>query len=377
MRKWISFILAMCMIFTLAACNNEAPPSGSEPEQTERSSNTDAHSEPTRTPDVQTPPPSGGLGNASGSKILIAYFTWADNTVVSNPGSAQVDAVTSASVLPPGNTTKLAGWIQKETGGDLFQIITTEPYSSHYDECLDRAADEKAAGARPALTVHLDNMNDYDVIFLGYPNWWYTCPMAIFTFLEEYDFSGKTVIPFCAHGTGGLASSVKDITAALPDSTILEAFGSYRPDVYSAGGDVVAWVQGLGIEYAKAAGDIAGETRVKLAFDGNEVIVTMYDNPASKDFLSMLPLTLTFEDYNNKEKISSLPRNLTTEGAPPAIDPVAGDFTYYAPWGNLAIFYKDHMSSNNSLKSLGHIDSGAPLLAGISGEFEVIIEKVD
>ena len=76
----------------------------------------------------------------------------------------------------------------------------------------------KAANARPELVNHIDNIEDYDVVFLGFPNWWYTAPMAIFSFIEEYDFSGKTVVPFCAHGTGGLVSSTADITAALPAS---------------------------------------------------------------------------------------------------------------------------------------------------------------
>lgn len=128
-------------------------------------------------------------GEGSETNILIAYFTRAENTHVENPEAVDVDAATSASVLPPGNMAKMAGWIHERVGGDLFSIVVTEPYSE-----------------------------DYAVIFLGFPNWWYTALMAVFSFIEEYDLSGKTVIPLCAHGTGGLASSVKDITEALPDS---------------------------------------------------------------------------------------------------------------------------------------------------------------
>lgn len=185
--------------------------------------------------------------NFENIKILIAYFTWADNTYVENPDEVDTDATTSASVLPPGNTGKIAEWIREETGGDVFRIIVTEPYSSDYDECLDRAADEKKENARPLLTAQVDNMEEYDVVFLGYPNWWYTAPMAIFSFVEEYDLSGKKVIPFCAHGTGGLASSVKDITAKLKDSEILEPFSVYRPDVDSAQEDVNTWIKNLDI----------------------------------------------------------------------------------------------------------------------------------
>ena len=184
------------------------------------------------------------------SNILIAYFTWADNTVVSDPAAVDVDATTSASVLAPGHVAQMAGWIQEATGGDLFSIQVTEPYSSDYDQCLDRAADEKAENARPALSTSVSDMEDYDMVFLGYPDWWATCPMAVFTFLDSYDFTGKTVIPFCAHGTSGLAASVRDIRAALPDVTVLDAVGVQRPGMDTpldtAEAAVQEWLDELG-----------------------------------------------------------------------------------------------------------------------------------
>ena len=188
--------------------------------------------------------------DTTASNILIAYFTWADNTVVSDPAAVDVDATTSASVLAPGHVAQMAGWIQEATGGDLFSIQVTEPYSSDYDQCLDRAADEKAENARPALSTSVSNMEDYDVVFLGYPDWWATCPMAVFTFLDSFDFTGKTVIPFCAHGTGGLAASVRDIRAALPDVTVLDAVGVQRPGMDTpldtAEATVQEWLDELG-----------------------------------------------------------------------------------------------------------------------------------
>ena len=160
-----------------------------------------------------------------------------------------MDATTSASVLSPGNAAKLAGWIREEVGGDLFSIVVTEPYSSDYDECLECAADEKAANARPELVYHLDNMEDYEIVFLGFPNWWYTVPMAVHTFLEEYDFSGKTIVPFVTHGTGGLASTIEDITENLPDSAeILEPIGVYRSEVDSAQPRIQEWIAGLDLD---------------------------------------------------------------------------------------------------------------------------------
>jgi len=251
MKKWIAYLLSAAFALTVAGCGgvaeqppaveqstvkNEAPPAG----QTEEPSAAPT-GEGTIAGGDQTPEPEM-------SNILIAYFTWADNTVVEDPSTVDVDATTSASVLAPGNAAKIAGWIQQEVGGDLFSIVVSEPYSSDYDECLDRAADEKAEQARPTLVAHVSGMEDYDIVFLGFPNWWYTLPMAVLSFVEEYDFSGKTIIPFCTHGTGGLSNTIQDLTAALPDDvTILNPIGVYRPEVDSSRSAVQEWIAGLNL----------------------------------------------------------------------------------------------------------------------------------
>ena len=155
-------------------------------------------------------------GAESNGNVLVAYFSWADNTILDD----DVDAVSSPSVIPPGNVQQLAGWVQEETGGDLFSIRVTDPYPSDWDECLDRANQERGEDARPELEERVENLDDYDTVFLGYPNWWYGVPMPLLTFLEENDLSGKEVYLFCSHGTGGLANSVEIITEAAPDAVI-------------------------------------------------------------------------------------------------------------------------------------------------------------
>ncbi|MBW5400490.1 flavodoxin [Brachyspira pilosicoli] len=181
------------------------------------------------------------------NKILIAYFTWSDNTVVENPDSIDVDAETSASVLSPGNAELIANWIAEETGGDLFSIKTQNKYSSDYDECLNQARKERDNNERPALVGRVNNINDYDVIFLGFPNWWYTCPMAVFTFVESYDLEGKTIIPFCTHGTGGLSRTIRDLKNLLPENCeVLEPIGVYRPEVKNSKSRVLDWLRKLG-----------------------------------------------------------------------------------------------------------------------------------
>ncbi len=249
MKKWIAFFLSAAIALTAAGCGEtaEQPPAAGRPAAENEEPPADQPSaapagEGTTEGEDQTPEPGT-------SHILIAYFTWADNTVVEDPSAVDVDATTSASVLAPGNAAKIAGWIQEKVGGDLFSIVVSEPYSSDYDECLDRAADEKADQARPALADHVDGMENYDIVFLGFPNWWYTLPMAVLSFVEEYDFSGKTVIPFCTHGTGGLAGTIRDLTAALPDDvTILDPIGVYRPEVDNSRPAVQEWVAGLGLD---------------------------------------------------------------------------------------------------------------------------------
>ena len=116
--------------------------------------------------------------------------------------------------------------------------------------------------------------------------------------------------------------------------------------------------------------------RIKLTVDGNEIFVNLDDNQASREFLGMLPLTLTFEDFNSTEKIATLPNELSTEGLPSGYTPEVGDFSYYAPWGNISIFYKDFRYSN-SLYKLGTIESGTEILGNMSGDFEVTIERVN
>ena len=182
--------------------------------------------------------PAGGQGN-----VLVAYFSWADNAVLED----DVDAVSSPSVIPPGNVQQLAGWMQEETGGDLFSIQVTDPYPSDWDACLERANEELADDARPELAANVENLEQYDTVFLGYPNWWYGVPMALLSFLEENDLSGKQVYLFCSHGTGGLEDSVDIITEAAPEADISEnIFDCYEEDAPSSEEAIRQWAGELG-----------------------------------------------------------------------------------------------------------------------------------
>lgn len=198
----------------------------------------------------------------SSSKTLIAYFTWADNTVVEDQSASlesalshyqsmgdsgsynQTDAISSSSLVPPGNVARIAGWIHDEIGGTLFSIQVEKPYPSNYDECLKVASREKSRKSLPALKTHVQNMSDYDTIYLGYPNWWYTVPMAILSFINEYDLQNKKIVLFCSHGTGGLAGSVRAITAELSENCNVNknVLGVYRSEILTSKDKVLKWV---------------------------------------------------------------------------------------------------------------------------------------
>lgn len=184
----------------------------------------------------------------NGSNVLIAYFTWADNTYVDENADIDTDASSSASVIAPGNTKMIADEIQKHVGGDQFSIIVQDFFSYEYDKCLEQASDQLANQAYPLLQNKLNDFEKYDVIFIGYPNWWGRLPMPVMTFLKEYQFDQKTIIPFCSHGTGGLGRTVQDLNDLCPSSQILNPLGISRDEINETSQKVSQWLKDIGVE---------------------------------------------------------------------------------------------------------------------------------
>ncbi|MBD5454268.1 MAG: flavodoxin [Lachnospiraceae bacterium] len=158
---------------------------------------------------------------AQQSNILIAYFTGADNM----PREG-LDAVTSASVKEVdgelvGNTEYVAIRLQEYVHGDLFSIKTNRLYSQNYTLSTMQALGEQELNVKPRLVSHVEDFEQYDVIFLGYPAWWMDVPIAIESFIAEYDFSGKTVIPFTTHNSSGLGGTVEKIQTLIPEAEVL------------------------------------------------------------------------------------------------------------------------------------------------------------
>lgn len=252
MKKTIAVLLTFALIPSITSCSGQK--NSQSLQQAEQSSAAVSH---------------GSLTDTGENNILIAYFTRLDNTdatldeIVQGGGpygslgdsleDADVDAITSASITmmdgeAQGNVETMAQMIASVTGGDLFSIQTAQKYPVNYDELIDLGGEEKSQNMRPELATHVENIDQYDVIFLGYPNWWYDMPMAIYSFLEEYNLSGKTIIPFATSAGSGFSGTISTIQEMQPNATVVED-GLHIPMGDVAGGreQIEEWISSLRI----------------------------------------------------------------------------------------------------------------------------------
>jgi len=146
-----------------------------------------------------------------------------------------------------GNTREIANLIHREVGGTIHQILPEVPYPDSYNAVVDQAKKEIQAGHKPALQSTFDHIESYDTIFVGSPNWWSTIAPPVATFLSEYDLAGKTIIPFCTHGGGGLGRIEHDIAKLCPQSTILSSLEIYGSGTGNAQAKVSAWLRKIGL----------------------------------------------------------------------------------------------------------------------------------
>lgn len=235
MRKWMFVFLSIMLVSGLSAC-------GRDGQRTNESSVNVAPAvkkENTEEKDSKT-------GNTN---VLIAYFTVPED--VSTSGN---DAVAGASIVVKnsekmGNTEYVARLVQEVTGGDLFQIETKDAYPLEHDTLVDQAADEQDNNLRPELSSHVENFEKYDTVILGFPNWWADLPMPVYSFLEEYDFGTKTIIPFVTHGGSGFSNTVNTISKLQPDANVSSnTLSLSRENVADSEGEVKEWAESLGLD---------------------------------------------------------------------------------------------------------------------------------
>ena len=215
LKKLLSVMLVGTAVFILAACSGgtgteeQTVTQAEESTETRTEENTDAG----ETADIEE-----GTDTAAGEgTALIAYFSWS------------------------GNTEAVAQEIQAQTGADLFEIVPAEPYTDDYNELLDIAQEEQSSDARPAIAESVD-LSGYDTVYLGFPNWWGDMPMAVYTFLEETDLSGKTIIPFVTSGGSGFSGTIEAIEELQPEASVLEGLSISGSQAAQAQEQVGQWL---------------------------------------------------------------------------------------------------------------------------------------
>lgn len=166
------------------------------------------------------------------TRKLIAFYSRADENYVSG----------MLKNLTIGNTEAAAGILQELTDADLFKIEQVQPYAKNYNQCIAQAQEDQKRNARPELKTYPESIDDYDTIYLGFPNYWNTMPMAVFTFLEHFDFSGKTIKPFCTHEGSGMGRSEKDIKHICSNAKIEKGLAIYGSNVSRSKKDFEKWI---------------------------------------------------------------------------------------------------------------------------------------
>ena len=178
------------------------------------------------------------MSSSMAEGILVTYFSHAGENY-------------NVGVIEEGNTAKLAKVIAEQTGAELFEIVPVVDYPHSYDECLEVVTAEQREGARPEYVDDVENWDQYDTIFIGYPIWWGEIPNIVYTFMENHDFAGKTVIPFNTHEGSGQSHSQRDIEKMLPDATVLKGLAvrgaTAQNDADATAKAVTDWLSGLGM----------------------------------------------------------------------------------------------------------------------------------
>lgn len=215
MKKLLTMLLAGALVLSLAACGGERASEETEEETAQPTTEPEEPAAEVEATEDAAPEEDGGT--------LIAYFSWS------------------------GNTEQVAQLIQEATGGDLFEIVPATPYTDDYDELLDIARQEQSDSARPELAAQVENWDSYDTVFVGYPNWWSDAPMAVYTFLESYDWTGKTLVPFNTSASGGFGRSLDNLPESAAGATILEGLSFTERTLGDAQSEVPAWLDGLGL----------------------------------------------------------------------------------------------------------------------------------
>lgn len=277
-----------------------------------------------------------------------------------------------------GSTERMAQQIQKVLDCDILEVEPQVAYDSDYDGMLSRAQEELSAirqGNYPAIKTSVEDFDDYDIVFVGYPIWYSSIATPMQTFLHNHasKLSGKRIALFATSGSSGISTSVDEARGLCSGATFTETLLLTSSTLSQMESRVSAWLETLGA--SRENNYPSTSMNLKITVGNRTITATMEDNAAAKDFLSRLPLEVTLNDYNNiTEKIFYPSPALTTTGVTRGCAPVPGDITIYVPWSNVAIFCKSWSQSNDLIK-IGHIDADGMAALNVPGNIAVKFER--
>lgn len=279
------------------------------------------------------------------------------------------------------NTERVARQIQTTLDCDILEVEPQTPYEDDYNAMLERSQEELAAirqGNYPAIKTTLENFDNYDIVFIGYPIWYSSMATPMQAFLHEHaaKLAGKRIALFATSGSSGISTSVSEARNLCPDATVIDRTLLLTSSTLSQMENrVTEWLDGIGAGREEPETPDVSSLNVNITVGDRTITATMEDNAAARDFLSRLPLEITLNDYNNTtEKIFYPDPALTTEGVTRGCAPTPGDIIIYAPWGNVAIFCKSWSHSNDLIK-IGRIDGNGIEALSIAGDIPVKIER--
>lgn len=245
MKKWTARLLSMLMVFVLSACGNTSKEDG-----TAAGGGAEDPKESEVTPPLETESTEGNRTEnpeSTEGKTLVVYFSMPETTNPDNMTQEEDNSVVVIDGEVLGNTQYVAYVIQENTGADIFRIEPETPYPTDHKTLVDLAAQEQDDDARPAIKDNIKNLEQYDTVFVGYPNWWGDMPMILYSFFDTYDFSGKNIIPFNTHGGSGFSNTISTIEKLEPDANVnKDGFTVSRNRVQDAEPDIIAWLGDLG-----------------------------------------------------------------------------------------------------------------------------------
>ncbi len=277
-----------------------------------------------------------------------------------------------------GSTERVAQQIQKVLDCDILEVEPQVAYDSDYNGMLSRAQEELAAirqGNYPAIKTSVEDFDDYDIVFAGYPIWYSSIATPMQTFLHNHasKLSGKRIALFATSGSSSISTSVDEARVLCSGTTFTETLLLTSSTLSQMESRVSAWLETLGV--SRENNYPSTSMNLKITVGNRTITATMEDNAAAKDFLSRLPLEVTLNDYNNiTEKIFYPSPALTTTGVTRGCAPVPGDITSYVPWNNVAIFCKSWSQSNDLIK-IGHIDADGMAALNVTGNIAVKFER--